>query len=808
MLLTLARPHALAGSPQDTSVPTPGLRTGVEVMTDRWGIPHVRAANREDLYFAWGWVHARDRLWQMVHARAAGDGLTHRWLGNSALRADGGAQLFRLRERAHAIWERERRHPHVRAALERYAAGVNAYLALCRKGERPWPPELVRLRERPRDWQPEDCIVVLLGFGITLDLDVPELSEMSMLSEHGAEWFRNRRRYEDRWIFDSIPDSAARRLWPRVAATATPTLAEPAAVGAAGPGTRLATPPLSTEGKRQLDAFLAAHPPHDPDGASRASNAFVVGAQRSASGKPILANDPHLGLSTPGPIHVLGISVPGGVSAVGGGTPGLPIIVLGRNANTAWGVTALSADVSDVYADTVSADGKRVGRIGAEGLLEWVPIETRSYTMSYRVFGFSIPIPSFMQARRYTPHGPVLVWEPKLRRALSLRWAAFADSVITLDRLIGLEVSASASEVAGRFSTLVTPCFNVVAADADGGAEYRCVGLLPARAFEAQPGVLPADGRHEWAGYVPTDSMPRWRVPAAGFVVNGNNRPAGAPYPYTLPRFDWPHDRARRIAQRLSGDRSVTLADAASVQNDVRSLAAERNLRALLPAADSLYGSLPPRSRAALDTLRAWDFTARRSKIAPTLYRAWFGAHQRRTGTEGLPGLTLASVTGDAPDVLAGLGKGGAAESPSEAATASLAIALDTLSAKLGPDLATWHYGRAHQARFRHALSGLDSRSRWEAPLTPENGDNATPSVGASRLPWSIEVTHGPAFRHVVDLARPDVSWAVVTPWNSAAFTPTGDRDLRLRWARHEYVPLFLDASRAGAPLDRVRLEP
>ena len=130
--------------------------------------------------------------------------------------------------------------------------------------------------------------------------------------------------------------------------------------------------------------------------------------------------------------------------------------------------------------------------------------------------------------------------------------------------------------------------------------------------------------------------------------------------------------------------------------------------------------------------------------------------------------------------------------------SAALAMALDTLAAKLGPDLSTWRYGRAHRARFRHALSALDGRARWEPPLTPEDGDNATPSVGPSRLPWSLEVTHGAGWRHVVDLARPDVSYGVVPPWNSAAFAPKGERDLRRRWADHGYVPLHMDWQKIG----------
>src|SRR5262252_2704093 len=211
-----------------TAILARGLSQPVSLVTDRWGIPHVRATNLEDLYYAWGWVSARDRLWQMVYTRAAGDGQTHRWLGNSALQADGGAQLFRLRERAHALWERERVDSTVRVTLERYSAGVNAYLASCRRGERPWPPELVRLEERPADWQPEDCYLVLLGFGVTLDLDLSELGEARAVAEHGAAWVKNRRRYEDRWMYDTIPDSAAARLWPEAAKAAATGAALPA----------------------------------------------------------------------------------------------------------------------------------------------------------------------------------------------------------------------------------------------------------------------------------------------------------------------------------------------------------------------------------------------------------------------------------------------------------------------------------------------------------------------------------------------------------------------------------------------------
>jgi penicillin amidase len=162
-----------------------------------------------------------------------------------------------------------------------------------------------------------------------------------------------------------------------------------------------------------------------------------------------------------------------------------------------------------------------------------------------------------------------------------------------------------------------------------------------------------------------------------------------------------------------------------------------------------------------------------------------------------------------APETLAHAGDKGAPETPAVAAAASLAMALDTLAAKLGPDLATWRYGRAHLARFRHPLSALDGRGRWEPPLTPEDGDNASPSVGPSRLPWNFEVGHGPAYRHVVDLAQPDLSFGVVPPWNSAAFSDQGERDLRRPWADHGYVPFDMNWARIErTALDKVVLAP
>ena len=764
-------------SPAD-AVARPVLAPGeASALTDRYGITHVRALDLPTLYFAWGWVTARDRLWQLEVTKLRAEGRFHTWVGNDALRGDGGAQLFRFRERAAAIWARERANPEVREALESYAEGINAYLQQIRIGRAPLPAEFSRLGRQPLEWRPEDSIMTLLGLGITLDLDLPELSEADDIRAHGRDWEIARRRFEGGWIYDTIPDSASARMWGAVAAGAP--RGPDGGAGEAGRAVEAAARSRAAglaEARSNLAALRG-----DPGGEdARASDCMVVGARRSASGAPLLANDPHLSLRAPGYLHIVHLSVPGVCEAAGAAVPGLPAIVSGRNLTCAWGVTALGADVADVVADSVSHDGRRVLFRG-----RWVPVESHPYRMTFRALG--VPLPVLGQVRRDTPEGPVLAWDPSHGHALSLRWSAFQDDRITLARLLGIERSTSAAEIAARYRTLVTPTINLMAADVGGDTRYQTCGLIPRRLSDPGPGPLPGGGASDWPGFVAADSMPAWRVPSSGFAVNGNNRPLSH-FPYALPRYDWGHDRALRMAQRLAGAPHVTGRDLMSVQNDVYSRQAARWLPALIACADSVPGELSARDRAALDTLRAWDRLARRSRVAPTLFRAWWGALQRRSGTEGLPGLTFAALEGRAPEALRAPG-GASPERPAIAAVRALEWALDTLSTRLGPDLSHWTWWRAHLAHFHHELATRRGRDEaWEPPLTPEDGDNSTPGVAPSRLPWSLEVTHGPVFRHVVDLANARWSWTVVPPANRA-----GSDELLDRWANHGYVPLLLD---------------
>jgi penicillin amidase len=745
LLLLLGWPRM--GVAASSTLALPGLSAPVRLLTDVNGIPHVHAANLSDLYMAWGFVTARDRMWELEASRRAGQGRMWEWLGNRSLRADGGAQLFEFAARSHQAWERERSDPATRLALERFAAGVNAYLALCKSGARPWAAELARLGRQPEDWRAEDAYLLLYGMGVLLDLDLPEVAETDTLRVHGAGWYDRRRRFESDFQYTTIPDSAARRMYGAGAERS------PARPSSAGGHIGWRAPGISFG---------------DRDPAERASDIFAVGAGRATRHLPLLANDVHLNLTTPSPLYAIHVTVDGVVDAAGACVPGLPIIVSGRNRTCAWGITSLGADVIDLYADTLSADGHRVRSGG-----QWVPVREADYTMRFAFWGLKLP--PFGQKRRYTPHGPVVALDTKRRIAYAARWAAF-ERPITLHDVLGLERSHDAAELARRASSLVTPALNIVAADVQGHVRYQSVGAVPHRAFVAPRGAFPSDGRHEWGGLIATEAMPGWSLSPRDFVSNGNNLPVGGAYAESFPRYDWAQDRAARIAQRLAGDDHMTLADMASVQNDIYSRGAER----ILPRLLEVVAARTPAERAALDTLRAWDRRAARIQTGPSFFRAWTGCLYRNTGLGDAPGLALAALEGRAPEALAG-------KSPSLVATAALDSALAALTRLLGPNPVHWKWGWAHRGRFRHSLAWLDAS--FQPAAIPMDGDNSTPSVGASHLPTDVYVSHGPAWRHVVDLADPDSSLCVMPPGNAAgrhAF------DHLALWAHHGYVPLYV----------------
>ncbi len=759
----------------DSTLVLPGLAAPARLLTDRFGIPHLWAASLGDLYYVWGLVTARDRLAQLEFLRRASQGELSAVIGNRGLKADGGARLLELKAQGVRLWRQVPTDSPAARALQRFCEGVNAWIDLHASARRPWPYELRLLGMRPARWGPEDVMSVVLAQGILLDLYLPQLDRAKGEKPAPPAPPDSLVRFLEGLTYETIPAAAAAALY----GGSTPS-------GDAAPG-RPSPPrgaPIRPQGSDRLAHRARLEVERIRAGfaalglAPGASNAFAVGSARSEKGSGLLANDPHLLLTAPAFWYAVHVTVPDTVDAAGLCVPGTPVLISGRNRELAWGITALSGQAMEIYADTLD---KALQKVRWKN--EWVPLRRSSFGLSYRVLGLPVPIPGM--ARRYTPHGPVLALDKKKRLAYSVRWAALEDSV-TLG-VIGLERSRTFEELRDRLAGLFTPTLNVVVADRSGELLYQVAGALPRRSYAMSAEPTPGGGDHEWSGLLEFSELPSWRPSRQEFVVNGNNRPVGTPYPHFLGYYDWSCERALRMAQRLAADSIMSIETMASVQNDVRSLQAERLTPLLLHHADSLSATLAPAERAALDTLRGWDYRIARGGTAPTLFRAWANLLARNLHLGNYSYAVAAALDGRAPELLSAVQPGAR---PAQVVVKALRDARQTLTKVLGPDPARWTWERAHRARFAHLLQW--KKRDLTPPLLPADGDGTTICVGPSGVPTRSTFAFGPSFRHVVDLAVEDSSWVVVPPGNWEDQQAVHGRDQLVPWQRHAYTPLYL----------------
>ncbi|MDQ3858000.1 MAG: penicillin acylase family protein, partial [Actinomycetota bacterium] len=478
----------------DGTLTVAGLQAPVEVVRDRLGIPHLYAASRLDLARAQGYVHAQDRLFQMETIRRFAYGRLSEVAGARTLELDRLARRLRLR------WAAEQDvalcDPDTAALVDAYCVGVNAFLA---RG--PLPVEFRIARFRPEPWTP---------------VDVQAPGQMFALSLSGN--------WEGELARARMGDERARRLDPDYPAD------HPLAVPATG---------------GRGDGVAAIRSGQVPRGAS---NAFAVAGARTASGRPILANDPHLFLGIPGIWHAQHLVWEGG-ECLGFTVPGAPVVILGRNRRVAWGMTTAMIDTQDLFRERIDPDPE----IAREEI---------------GVRGRSEPVVEEVVIAR---HGPVVVPpEPSDEAVLALRWSHFEPGE-TLRSLLDLMTADTMRQAMQALDRFAGPPHNLVLADADGAIAYRLAGgPIPIRG--AGDGRVPSDGADDWRGFIPADELPALHDPEHGFLVTANNQIVGDDYPYELSGEYLSGYRSRRLEELLAERDALTASQAARLLLDRRSL--------------------------------------------------------------------------------------------------------------------------------------------------------------------------------------------------------------------------------------------
>jgi len=729
-----------------------GLNAPVEIVRDRWGIPHVSARDASDAYFAQGVCHAQDRLWQMELTRRMAAGRLAEVFGPAALDVDRFQRRLGLWRAAQAEWDTA--DASLRDVLRAYAAGINACLdGLVAAGK--LPVEFVLARFSPEPWQPLDtlCYARFMAFSLSPNWE-SELVRSRLIAKLGEAAVAGLE--PDVWQ----PESGA---LPRLADWGPAEMPEPGEL-----------PPLAITGGPGV------------------SNAWVVAGSRSSTGKPLLANDPHLFPRLPSVFYEIHLAAGADLNVAGASLPGAPGVLIGHNRHIAWGITASMADVSDLYVERLHpGDGRRTEFAG-----HW---ETGTLLREViAVKGRAQPhVEEVLLTRR---HGPLLTPTPSLadeHRPLALRSTVLeaptaAAALLEINRATNWDEFRAA---AGRWGT---PAMNLLYADADGNIGYQMVGHVPVRA--KGEGLVPApgwSGAYEWTGRLVFDDLPRAFNPSDGLWANANHNPAKGSRHFIAREFIDPA-RYERIRQVLESKERHSAVDFGALQADEVSLPARRVARALV-------AHLQPSSRVearALDELRGWDGRIGADSAAAAIYEVFRNELVRARYADALGDL-LPALLGVGPHPLLG-----AVSSHYflqtrrvvdfvESAPADPAIrrafqaTVRLLARRLGPDVAGWHWGRLHTLRLEHALSIRKPLGKlFDVPTFAWSGDLETVRAGGYR-PGEL-AAGGPisAYRFIADCADWDHSLSCLPGGQSGHRGSPHYMDQVDAWRRVAYHPL------------------
>ncbi|MDF2231026.1 penicillin acylase family protein [Albimonas sp. CAU 1670] len=756
-----------------------GLSARAEIRVDRWGLPHIKAGSLEDLFFAQGANAARDRLWQIDLWRKRGLGRLAASFGPGFLEQDKAARAFLYRGDMAPEWAAY--GPDAEMICTRFAAGINAWIDAIEAGDAPLPPEFAMTGTTPERFAPED-LVRIRSHALTRNA-LSEVIRAQVLAKAGAETDLLRRNLEPPVEAGEPPIPHAEvplealdffRL-----ATAPVTF----------PAERM-TCPLEQAGKwrkvDELEGVVA-------DAAWTGSNNWAVSGLRTATGRPILAGDPHRAHGLPSLRYLVHLTAPG-LDVIGAGEPSMPGICMGHNGQGAFALTIFGTDQEDVYVYDLDEAGRYRGPDG------WAQVERAE-----EVFEIAGHAPQ-THALEFTCHGPVLLRDRGRLFALRSVWfepgsAAYFGGLSTMR-------ARSVDEFREALRRFGAPSLNHVWADVEGDICWQPAGIVPVR--RNWTGLLPAkgDGTNEWEGFHPLEALPHAVNPARGFVHSANefNLPEGYDQTETQIGFEWLEStRADRIAAVLSADPAHTVAASQALQTDVVSLPTRR----ILALVAGLPAGTPGRS-----LLADWDGAYRADSAAALLMGWWW--------TRRLKAALFARLAPQVPAVLFAPGDVEgivqALESPDARFGPDPVVARDALMAetlaqahadvaeRFGADEAAWRWGDLHQGHFEHPLSARDAALDI-GPL-PMGGDYTTVMMAAYRG-TDFGVIAGASVRFVVDVGDWDASVCINAPGQSGDPASPHYRDLAPLWAKGDYVPfLYTDAAVEAAVDFRVTLTP
>ena len=769
-----------------------GISAPVEIVRNNADVPHIFGSNDEDVFYALGFAHAQDRLWQMTMLRRTAQGRLSEIFGAQTVGIDELLRRFDLYELS--LQSVEDQDAPTRAALEAYSKGVNAWIGqvnLYARGR--GAPEFFMFEPAIGAWAPADSIAIikLMAVQLSSHLESEVLrAQLSLILDPAR-------------VADILPDD------PRQAVMGLPEFAQvmPGAPGNLGPSTEFA----------MIDDPISPFKSRDFAGAS---NAWAAAPFRTAAGGTLLANDPHLGLTAPSIWYLARLQLTSG-DVIGATIPGMPVILAGRSEKLGWALTSSYLDDQDVVIEQINPVNPEQ-YMTPEGPVDFLSRKTIMQIKDQ---------PSVTLTLRWSQSGPILPGThydlasvTPAGHVAALSWTALSGDDTSMTSAMRLMKSQSVTEAVAAGELFVAPSQNLTLADADG-IGFQMIGKMPARdAASRTKGRMPAPGwtgSNRWTGMLPYSDNPRDIAPASGLLGNTNNKITDAPFPRHV-SFDWGDTQRIQRFIALMKERNIHTRDSfIEAQSDTVSPTA-RTLLPLIGAdlwftGDPAAEGTPERQRQkTLELLAQWNGEMNEHLPEPLIAEAWLRALQRRLTADELGPMVDAFTHPepvfiervyrniDGASVWCDVAQSAPTETCTDIARDALDDALIELSAVYGPAIESWRWGDAHQATHDHPVLGEVPFLRYFVNIRQStSGGDTTLMRGRTRGTGAApyENVHAGAYRGVYDFADPESSVFIISTGQSGHPLSRHYDDLSVLWRSGEYIPMSLDPqlARAGA---------
>ncbi len=738
-----------------------GLQDRVEIGRDKWGVPHVHAQNEHDLYFAQGYVHAQDRLWQMEFNRRVGAGRLSEVLGEATLKSDRFLRTIGLYRAA--LEDLEVLPPDIIALLQAYADGINEFVATHQDR---LPLEFALLGFKPEPWTPADSLawgkVMCMDLGGNFEQELLRAKLVATLGEEKTRELLPPYPGEGPFI---IPPEA--KTYSRLDADLLEGLAEV---------------------KRQLGW----------QGEGLGSNNWVVDGTMTETGRPVLANDPHLGIQMPSIWYEVHLTA-GEMDVIGVSFPGVPGVVIGHNRQIAWGVTNAGPDVQDLYVERINPSDPN--QYEFQGRWEDMTVLQEEI----KVKGYPEAV---LATVRLTRHGPLMTSVLSGQTSpVALRWTALEGGGL-FRAVYLLNHARDWDEFRAALRHWQAPSQNFVFADVQGNIGYQMPGSIPVRA-QGQ-GLVPVPGwtgEYEWEAYIPFDELPSVLNPVTHMIVTSNNKVVPDSYPYFI-AYDWASPwRAQRITELLNLKEDLCEEDMRAIQADTYDLPAEAIMPYLL--ALKPQGWLQERAFAVMDK---WDLHDDPKSSGAAMFHVMVWRMLANTFGDELKGADVQDWDGSVAALLNILPDAGNTwfddvgtsqiEARDEILQRSFQEALDWWGNKYGDMPHLWQWGQVHTATFAHTLGSVKPLNLIfnRGPVTAPGSGATVCATGYDVQTFAVNTL--PSYRQIIDVGGWDNSRSMHTTGQSGQPLNKHYDDMIAAWRQVQYHPMLYDRTDVEANLE------